>query len=120
MSKADEMSASETPRYDKLQAGIKARRELRGFNVPEDLSDALDILHQTERALTAAKAELAEKAVDAARYRWLRSRTGVGNPFEPYARRLIKHPVLGECSEYLWRDDLDAAIDAALAQGGDW
>ena len=47
---------TDTPLYTKLMAGIEARQKLRGFNVPEDLSEALDLLLQLERKLAAYEA----------------------------------------------------------------
>lgn len=40
---------SDTPRTDALTFEIEARRKLRGFNMPEDLADALNLSDKIEQ-----------------------------------------------------------------------
>ena len=74
-----------------------------------------------ERALTAAKAELAEKAVDAARYRWLRhglqvrrEQTMRPNVFRGFIVVRPGRCLLPEGVAVGSDETLDAAIDAAI------
>ena len=54
------MTDTPTPRTDALTFEIEARRKLRGFNMPEDLADALNLSDEIERDLTACRAALRE------------------------------------------------------------
>ena len=48
-------ATGETPRTDALASGIAKRRQNRGFNMPEDVEDSIDLARQLERDLAEAK-----------------------------------------------------------------
>ena len=48
----------QTPRTDKLEAGIKVRASRRGFNMPEDYRDAMEIARRLERELAETQADV--------------------------------------------------------------
>ena len=54
-----------TPLTDKLEAGIKVRASRRGFNMPEDYHDAMEIARQLERQLAQARNAALDGAADA-------------------------------------------------------